>query len=271
MNSLHGGVATRCDRCCRCEASPGLIPTPVLKQVTAWPFFASEGSGFAAWILGKIVKVALESLSGVTQTITYRRRRGRVSRGEREWRIGDDALVMTSPSGGEKRTPWKDVIGVRLYHEELRSRPWRYAFELHTRQGDRIVIDNAHCLGARQYEDRSASYTPFVRAALAHIAEANPKARLLIGETQKRYFFLMLVALLAVAALALAVMLIPTPLDATPFAAPVKLGAILLLLPVFWFGVLRSMPRGAPLDAIPERALPPEPGAKPLASADSER
>ncbi|MFZ2030959.1 MAG: hypothetical protein WAU68_11665 [Vitreimonas sp.] len=172
--------------------------------------------------------------------------------------MGDDALVMVSPSGGEKRTAWKDVIGVRLYHEQLRNRPWRYAFELHTKQGARIVIDNAHCQNARQFEDRSASYTPFVRAALAHIAEANPKARLLIGETQKRYFFLMLFALFAVAALAMALLLIPTPLDATPYAAPVKFGLILLLLPVFWLGVLRSMPRGAPLDAVPDRALPPE-------------
>jgi hypothetical protein len=193
------------------------------------------------------------------QAPSYRRRRGPVSRGEREWRIGDEALVMASPSGGEKRTAWKDVIGVRLYHEPLRNRPWRYAFELHTRQGGRIVIDNAHWIGGADYENRSASYTPFVRAALASIAEANPKARLLIGETQKRYFFLMLVALLAVAALALALLLIPTPLDSAPFAGLVKLGVIVLLLPVFWFGVLRSMPRGAPLDAVPERALPPAP------------
>lgn len=193
------------------------------------------------------------------QAICYRRRRGPVSRGEREWRVGDDALVMVSPSGGEKRTLWKDVIGVRLYHEELRRRPWRYAFELHTRQGGRIVIDNAHWAGGSDYEDRSTSYTPFVRAALARIAAANPKARLLTGETQKRYFFLMLTALLAIAALAFALLLIRTPLDATPFAAPVKLGLILLLLPVFWLGVLRSLPRGAPLDCVPERALPPEP------------
>jgi hypothetical protein len=194
------------------------------------------------------------------QAISYRRRRGPVSRGEREWRVGDDALVMVSPSGGEKRTPWKDVIGVRLYREELRRRPWRYAFELHTRQGGRIVIDNAHWTGGSDYEDRSASYTPFVRAAIARIAVANPKARLLTGETQKRYFFLMLMSLLAIAALAFALLLIPTPLDATSFAAPVKLGLILLLLPLFWLGDLRSLPRGAPLDCVPERALPPEPG-----------
>ncbi|MBI3437166.1 MAG: hypothetical protein HY054_00650 [Proteobacteria bacterium] len=194
------------------------------------------------------------------QDVSYRRRRGRVSRGEREWRVSDDALVMMSASGSEKRTPWKDVIGVRLYHEQMRRRPWRYAFELHTKEGERIIIDNAHWVSGSDYEDRSASYSPFVRAALARIAVANPKARLLTGDTQKRYFFLMLVSLLAFAALACALLLIRTPLDATPVAAPAKLGLILLLLPVFWFGVLRSMPRGAPLEPVPEHALPPEQG-----------
>ncbi|MBS0386193.1 MAG: hypothetical protein JSS00_12680 [Proteobacteria bacterium] len=194
----------------------------------------------------------------VTDPITYGRRRAAISRGEREWRVEADALVMRRPGGGEKRTLWKDIIGVRLYHEPLRRRPWRYAFELHTRQGGRIVIDNAHCLGGNEYEERSSTYTPFVRAALAKIAVANPKARLLIGETQKRYFFMMLLALLAIAALALALLVTPTPLDATPFAMPVKLALVLSLLPLFWIGVLRSLPRGAPLDAVPERALPPE-------------
>lgn len=196
----------------------------------------------------------------VSETITYSRRRDTVSGGEREWRIDDDALVMRRPGGGEKRTPWKDVLGVRLYHEALRNRPWRYAFELHTRQGNRIVIDNAHCVASSQFEERSSRYTPFVRAALARIAAANPKARLLIGETQKRYFFLMLMGLLAIAGLALALMVIPTPLDATPLALPVKLGLVLSLLPLFWIGVLRSLPRGAALDAVPDRALPPENG-----------
>jgi len=194
----------------------------------------------------------------MTETITYSRRRGRVSRGEREWRVEDDALVMCRPGGGQKRTLWKDVVGVRLYHEALRNRPWRYAFELHTREGARIVVDNAHWLSANEYEERSSRYTPFVRAALARIAVANPKARLLIGETQKRYFFLMLAGLLAIAALALALTVIPTPLDATPFALPVKFALVLSLLPLFWIGILRSLPRGAPLDAVPDRALPPE-------------
>lgn len=195
---------------------------------------------------------------GMQQPVIYLRRASAVSRGEREWRVEDDALVTRGGSGHVRRTPWREIVSVRLYHEPTRSKPFRYMFELQPRSKAKIVIDNAHYLGARQFEDRSASYTPFVRAALARIAVENPKARALMGETQKRYFFLLLFALLGLCALAFALIAFPTPLDDLPNATLVKLGLILLMLPLFWLWVLRAMPRGVALDAIPERALPPE-------------
>lgn len=184
-----------------------------------------------------------------------------MSRGEREWRVEEHALVTRSASGNERRTQWRDVIGVRLYHEPARYRMWRYAFELHTRQGERIIIDNAHSTGARAFEDRSAAYTPFVRAALQRIAIDNPKARALLGETPKRYFFLLLTGLIAFGALAYALVGVRTPLDSLPSASLIKLAIVLLMLPIFWRAVLKALPRGVPLDAIPDRALPPGPSA----------
>ena len=99
-----------------------------------------------------------------------------------------------------------------------RFRPWRYVFELQPRHARKIVIDNAHYVSPGQFEDRSASYTPFVRAALARLAIENPKARALIGETPKRYFFLLLLALLALGGLAFALVAVRTPVDALPYA-----------------------------------------------------
>jgi hypothetical protein len=190
------------------------------------------------------------------QPIIYRRRRGAVSRGEREWRVEDDALVTRGPRGGERRIQWKDFISVRLYCEAARGRPWRYVFELQPRHARRVVIDNAHCVGPGRYEDRSSSYTPFVRAALQRISAANPKARALTGETPRRYFFLLLCALLGFGALAFGLIAVRTPLDPHPYAMPLKLGLILLMLPVFWIVIIRAMPRGLPLDQVPERVLP---------------
>lgn len=191
------------------------------------------------------------------QPVIYRRRANARSRGEREWRAEDDALVTRGASGRERRTRWREIVSVRLYHEPTRLRPFRYMFELKPHNKPSIQIDNAHCLGDGQFEDRSASYTPFVRAALARVAAENPKARALMGETQKRYFFLLLLSLIGLCGLAFALIAAPTPFDTLPLATPVKLGIVLLMLPLFWLWVLRAMPRGVALDEIPERALPP--------------
>ena len=192
------------------------------------------------------------------QAVVYRKRRNRVSRGEREWRIETDALVSQSAMGAVTRYRWKDIVSVRLCAKPARGKPWRYVFELQPRHQRRIVIDNAHYAGEGAFEDRSATYTPFVRAALTALAEANPKARALMGETPKRYFFLLITALLGLGALAFGLVAMRTPLDALPYASAVKLGIILLMLPLFWVIVVRAVPRGVALDAIPERALPPE-------------
>lgn len=190
--------------------------------------------------------------------VVYRRRRGRLSRGEREWRVEDDALVTQGGAGRTRRYKWSDIVSVRLCAEPARKRPWRYVFELQPKHQRKIVIDNAHFRGGDEYEERSDAYVSFVRAALAHWADGRPKARILIGETPKRYFFLLLAALIAFVALACALVLVPTPLDNAPYAGVIKLLLIVALLPLFWRGVLTAAPRGVSPDAIPERALPPK-------------
>lgn len=188
--------------------------------------------------------------------IVYRRKGSAISRGEREWRVEPDALVSAAGSG-ERRWPWRDVVSVRLYFDPAPHRPWRHVFELQPRNGQKIRIDNAHFLARRSYENRSGDYAPFVHAVLERVAAENPKARALIGETQKRYFFLLLTALVCLGAVAYALIAVRTPLDALPYAAAVKFAIILAMLPAFWLWVIRAMPRGVPLEEIPQRALPP--------------
>ncbi len=197
----------------------------------------------------------------MSDPVIYRRRRDAISRSEREWRVEDDALVTRGGSGRERRYRWRDIVSVRLLHDPARSKPWRYVFELQPKHQRKIVIDNAHCVNGREFEERSDSYTPFVKAALARWAVAHPKGRALIGETPKRYFFLLISALLGLGVLAYVLVAVPTPLDALPFANLVKFGIILLMLPVFWGWVLKSMPRGVAPDQIPDRAFPPGPEA----------
>lgn len=190
------------------------------------------------------------------EPVIYRRRRGVIPSGEREWRAEEDALVTRGASGRERRLAWRDVASVRLYADPAPGRPWRYVFEIQPKQGQRVSIDNAHLIERGSYEDRSAGYTPFVRAALQQINEMNPRVRALLAETQKRYFFLLLAGLISFCALALA-LLAPTPLDDWAYGGLVKLVVIAVMLPAFMFGILRALPRGVPLNEVPDRAFPP--------------
>lgn len=193
------------------------------------------------------------------QPVIYRRRRNAVTRSEREWRVEDDALVTCGASGRERRLAWSDVVAVRLCGAPTRAKPWRHVFELKARNGTRTAIDNGHFVSVGKFEDRSASYAPFVRAALARVQAANPDARALIGETPKRYFMLMLAALIGLGALAFALIVVPSPLDSLPYAGLIKFGLILAMLPVFWRWVIKAFPRGVAIEDIPDRALPPAP------------
>jgi hypothetical protein len=195
------------------------------------------------------------------QPVTYHRRRSAMSRSEREWSVEPDALVTRSSYGAERRYLWKDFASIRLCHEPARHRPWRYVLELQPKHRRKITIDNAHYAGPRDYKDRSETYTPFVRAVAARIAAANPKARALIGETPKRYFFLLLLALVGLGGLAFTLIAVRTPLDQFAFAPLIKFAVVVLMLPFFWRWVIKAMPHGVPMDAIPDRALPPEAGA----------
>jgi hypothetical protein len=191
----------------------------------------------------------------MSQTI-YKRRQNAMSRGEREWRVEDDALVSRGARGDVQRTPWRAVACVRVAHAPTRLKPWRHVFELRLRDGRKIVLDNGHFVAMSNFEDRSESYTPFVRAALEKIHQANPKARALVGESPWRYAAYLVAALVGLVAAATAIMLAPTPLDALPFAGLVKLALVLLMLPGFAYWILKAFPRGSPLDSVPERALP---------------
>jgi len=193
----------------------------------------------------------------MAEPVIYRRRANRAAHGEREWRVEDDALVTRGGSGNVRRTKWSEIVSVRLYHDPTPQKPFRYMFALKPHDKVTIVIDNAHYVGPGRYEDRSDAYTPFVRAALARVAERSPKAMALMGETPKRYFFLLVLSLIGLCGVAYVLVALPTPLDGLAYADLIKFGIVLAMLPLFWLWVLRAMPRGVPLDSIPERALPP--------------
>lgn len=191
------------------------------------------------------------------QSVSYLRRGNAFSRSEREWRAEEHDLVTVGTSGAEKRFAWSDMLSVRLCAEPARGRPWRYVLELHPKRGGKIVIDNASYIGPGRFEERSSDYAAFVRASIDRLHVAKPQMRALIGETPRRYFFLLMLALLGLCGLAFTLIAVRTPLDSLPYAPLIKLAIVLAMLPVFWGWVLGHMPRGVALTDIPDRALPP--------------
>lgn len=177
-------------------------------------------------------------------------------RGEREWRVEAEALSTRGVSGKERRLAWRDVGCVRLCHAPTLWKPHRYVFEIQPKKGPKIVIDNTHYLGLWRFEERSETYAPFVRAAIGRIIAESPRAHALIGETPKRYFMLLLGALIAFCAVALALVTVHTPIDHWGAAPLIKLGVIVAMAPLFARWVLGAMPRGVALTDIPARALP---------------
>src|SRR5882762_5848626 len=113
-------------------------------------------------------------------TAIYRKRENIFVNGESEWRARDDALVRRAPDGSENGIAWRDVMALRLRSYPTMAKPRLHQFVVSTAASE-MTIDNSHFLGAGQFEDRSATYTPFVRAALERVAALSPNCRVAIG------------------------------------------------------------------------------------------
>ncbi|HWA88921.1 MAG TPA: hypothetical protein VG889_02725 [Rhizomicrobium sp.] len=184
----------------------------------------------------------------------YRKRENLFTNGESEYRIDDDALVRRAPDGSEQRIAWRDVKALRVRFFPTMAKPWLHEFRVEA-AGATMTIDNGHFAGVADFEDRSASYTPFVRAALARVQAQAPKAQVRIGSRPLAFWATMSFVALAFAMLAAVVIVLPLPAP-FPLAAIAKLAVIaygLYLLPRW---VRRNWPRGASFDSAAAE-LPP--------------
>ncbi len=173
--------------------------------------------------------------------IIYRKRENLFEKGEREWRVEDDALVCRAPGGSERRTPWADIKALQLRFYPTMAKPWLHQITLQTRSG-RIVIDNGHFAGLADFEDRSATYTPFARAVLAQIRAQAPGARVHFGSPPVAFW--MQLAFVSIGLIALAAVLLLLPLPAPfPLVVVVKLGVLLYALAMMPRWIRKNLPR----------------------------
>jgi hypothetical protein len=186
----------------------------------------------------------------------YRKRESLLEKAEREWRVEPHALVLRTAEGKEMAYPWRDVSRVRLRYAPTRLKTWRYTFDVAFKNGVDWSIDNAHFASIGDFEDRSATYAPFVRAALARIKAEAPQAKIYTGTSP--ISFAAQVAMVAVAFLGLAALFLTIPVFETSnvWWVVFKLAIIAAMIPPFVKWVRTNVPRAISPDAIPEDALP---------------
>jgi hypothetical protein len=100
---------------------------------------------------------------------------------ERKFSLGPDALHW-SDAGGEGQLAYSDVRDLRLI---TYASPIGETFQctLRGRNGKKLKIRSAHYRSLNNFEDRTASFTPFVRTLAARVGAASPDAKFIAGST----------------------------------------------------------------------------------------
>lgn len=177
-------------------------------------------------------------------TITYSKRENAFEKGQHVWSVEDDCLIWTRPSGDSLTLLWKDVGAVRAAFTPSRLKRWRHVFELTTRKGSRLLIDNGHFRAIGDFEDRSASFIPFVLACLDRVIAHAPDAKASVGESPGGYMAQLAFAGSMLALMTYVLIVLPTPLG---WLIIVKLLLIAAMIPLAIRWAIRSRPRKAPL------------------------
>jgi hypothetical protein len=193
----------------------------------------------------------------------YRARPSAV-RGEQTFRLAHGALIRETPNGAQASLPYAEIRAVRLYRSPGMGSmaPAFLRCTLRPRKGRAVVLSSNHFAGFGKFEDRSATFRPFVETLLQRLAVANPQTAFRAGMPPVLWWSWAVLLAITVIVVPLLVVLIAVDLaDGRGIDAP--LVAVLgVLLVVFFgtFGYVRDLRRNRsrrfdprsenPLDAI---------------------
>jgi len=192
--------------------------------------------------------------------ISYRKRENFFEAGEGVWSVEGDSLVHKRADGTVARRQLSEVASVRLRFAPTNAKTWRYAFEIRFKAGHAWHIDNGHFAGIADFEDRSATFVPFVREVIQLVSQHAPQARAFLGSNWTSYVLQVGFLVIAFSALAAVFLLLPIGPGISGLVV-VKLAIIAFFLPVLFKWIRRALPQGVPINAIPDDAYPPVNGA----------
>ena len=105
---------------------------------------------------------------------------------EATYRLSEDALHSTSAKGTQA-LPFADVGMVRIYESPGAASlfgqiaPAFTRCVIRPRRGRAIVLSSNHFVGLGRFEDRSATFRPFVDTLIARLGSANPGVQFRAG------------------------------------------------------------------------------------------
>jgi hypothetical protein len=174
------------------------------------------------------------------------------------WRLRPDALELQGgPTAGPDvvmRFPYRDIVGLRLSYAPSRVDHVRYRCDLRMRSGQQVAILSTHYAGIADFEDRAATYAPFVEALIARVAAANSAASFRSGRSPVAYWLehAFLLAMIALLVLVLSVTGF-APLSESSWA---KFFIILASIPLLIVYTRKNWPSRFKPDTIPKDVLP---------------
>lgn len=171
--------------------------------------------------------------------------------GEVTWRLTDEALIR-SMKNAIQTIPYVDISGIRLI--TFAGAGGRQGRAIVTTSGHgKLKLGSHHYVSLGNFENRSASYAPFVRQLARCVVSANPQARFTLGSFGLWLAWVVVCLLVLIAA----ILVVMVALEGTaPWLRVISVAGLLVVLAPFavrWAG--RSRPqRFAPTD-IPDNLL----------------
>jgi hypothetical protein len=117
----------------------------------------------------------------------FHRTRRSILDNEAAWRLAEDALERMVDDVVEHRIPYGDIAELRLSYDPTRFETNRYRCDIRTASGVRALIVSVSYVSLANFDDRSKTYLPFVRALTERVARANPGCRFRAGRPLFRY------------------------------------------------------------------------------------
>lgn len=173
----------------------------------------------------------------------YRQRISAFEKGEVLWLAYPDRLEKHGPDGALQLTiPYERVRRVRIAWAPSRGQPGRLLMEL-TGSVSSVTISNMHYAGFANFEDRAETFYPMLWLVALGVRRANPAAEFRAGERAELYWPLLCFAFGALAMLAALLFSLPIGVGNVTASAVIKIGLIVIALPVLFGWAWKSRPR----------------------------